>query len=124
MNTMFAVAIFPSIRPEDLAEFKMLAVEMLKSVKNQESVLRYEMFFNEDSTRCVILEEYADPSAVIEHVNRNSRTLDRLVKLGGPIEGSMYPRNGEGDAISQIRVSWESNVHDFFAGFNRGDSSD
>ena len=50
MNNMSAVAIFPSISAENLDEFKMLISQMLLVIKEQESILRYEIFFNQDSS--------------------------------------------------------------------------
>jgi quinol monooxygenase YgiN len=116
MNTMSAVAIFPHIAPENLAEFKKYATEMLKVIQEQESILRYDMFFNNDSTRCVVLEEYSDPAGVIEHVEKNAEILSRLVALGGSIDGSVFPISQEGDALKEIRAGWDTKIHTHFAG--------
>jgi quinol monooxygenase YgiN len=116
MNTMSAVAIFPSIAAENLEEFKSLASEMLKVIQKQDSILRYDMFFNHDSTRCVVLEEYSDPAGVIEHVNKNAEILARLVALGGAIDGSVFPMSQEGEALAEIRAGWDTKIHSYFAG--------
>ena len=116
MNTMSAVAVFPHIPPENLEEFKTLAAQMLKVIQGQESILRYDMFFNVDSTRCVVLEEYSDPSGVIEHVNKNAKILARLVELGGSIDGSVFPSSQAGEALQEIRESWDTKIHKHFAG--------
>jgi quinol monooxygenase YgiN len=116
MNTMSAVAIFPSIAPENLEEFKALAAEMLKVIQKQDSILRYDMFFNHDSTRCVVLEEYSDPAGVIEHVEKNSEILAKLIALGGAIDGSVFPMNQEGEALAEIRAGWDTKIHSHFSG--------
>ena len=116
MSTMSAVAIFPSIAPNDLEEFKELISEMLLVIKRQKSILRYEIFFNADSTRCVVLEEYSDPAGVIEHVNKNAEILARLVALGGAIDGSVFPMSQEGGALAEIRAGWDTKIHSYFAG--------
>jgi quinol monooxygenase YgiN len=113
---MRAIATFPHIAPQNLAEFKSIATEMLRSVEQQESVLRYDMFFNSDSTQCVVLEEFSTPEAVFEHVKKNKVLLDQLVRLGGEIEGSIFPISEEGDALNEIKKSWNSVVHLHFAG--------
>ncbi len=116
MNNMSAVAIFPSISAENLDEFKMLISQMLLVIKEQESILRYEIFFNQDSTRCVILEEYSDPAGVIEHVNKNAAILEKLIALGGAIDGSVFPMSQEGEALAEIRAGWDTKIHKYFAG--------
>ena len=116
MNNMSAVAIFPAIAPENLDEFKKLISQMLLIIKEQKTILRYEIFFNSDSTRCVILEEYSDPAGVIEHVNKNAAILEKLVALGGSIDGSVFPMNQDGDALAEIRAGWDTKIHTYFAG--------
>ena len=113
---MSVVAVFPVIAPENLGEFKKLISQMLLIIKEQKTILRYEIFFNSDSTRCVILEEYSDPAGVIEHVNKNAAILEKLVALGGAIDGSVFPMNQEGDALAEIRAGWDTKIHTYFAG--------
>jgi quinol monooxygenase YgiN len=113
---MSAVAIFPKIASENLEEFKKLISQMLLVIKEQESILRYEIFFNGDSTRCVILEEYSDPAGVIEHVEKNAAILKKLVALGGAIDGSVFPMSQEGEALAEIRAGWDTKIHTYFAG--------
>ena len=116
MNKMSAVAIFPSISPENLDEFKTLLSQMLTVIQKQESILRYDVFFNSDSTRCVVLEEFSDPSGTIEHVNKNREILDKLVALGGAVDGSVFPESQEGAALAEIRAGWDTKIHTYFAG--------
>jgi quinol monooxygenase YgiN len=113
---MRAVATFPYIAPENLAEFKSVASQMLQNIEQQESVLRYDMFFNADSTQCVVLEEFSTPEGVFEHVKKNASLLEQLVKLGGQIEGSVFPINEDGQALSEIKNTWNSKFHTHFAG--------
>jgi quinol monooxygenase YgiN len=113
---MRAVATFTYIAPENLAEFKSVAAQMLKNIQEQESILRYDMFFTQDSTKCVVLEEFSSPEGVLEHVKRNAALLDQLVKLGGNIEGSVFPINEDGPALDQIKNTWDSAFHIHFAG--------
>lgn len=119
MNSMFAVAIFPKINPENLVRFKDLASEMLKAISQQENIIRYDLFFNNDSTQCVVLEEYSEPQGVIDHVNKNAEILAQLVEIGGGISGSVFPTNQKNDALDEIKAGWDTKVHTFFAGKKR-----
>ncbi len=116
MELLRAVAEFPHITPGNLAGFKQKAIQLLENVSKQETVLRYDLFFNADSSRCVILEEYQSPEAVIEHVKTNASLLAELSILGGKIEGSMFPSTQIGAAITEIREHWDSKMHYHFAG--------
>jgi quinol monooxygenase YgiN len=116
---MSAVAIFPKINSKDLAEFKSLLEQMLLVIAQQESITRYDIFFNDNSTRCVVLEEYSDPQGVIDHVNKNSVILEKLVALGGAIDGSVFPMSQDGDALAEIRAGWDTKVHTYFTGKKR-----
>jgi quinol monooxygenase YgiN len=116
MENLMAVAVFPRIAPEHLDQFKAVATEMLENIKKQDSVIRYEIFFNTDRTSCVVLEEYTSPKGVIEHVERNAKFLEELSALGGKIEGSMFPMDNESPEISEIRNTWDSKMHVYFNG--------
>lgn len=116
MELLRAVAEFPQISQSDFEKFKLKALELLEAVSKQDSVLRYDLFFNADNSKCVILEEYQSPEAVIEHVKSNASLLAELSILGGKIEGSMFPSNQDGAAIGEIREHWDSKMHYHFAG--------
>jgi len=118
MNSMQAVAVFPSIAPENLEKFKELAHLMLLEVQKQDSIVRYDLFFNHDMTSCTVLEEYSSPEGVIEHVKKNAALLAELTALGGKIQGSIFPMSQDGSAIAEIRDNWDSEFHIHFAGKN------
>jgi len=119
VKSMFAVALFPHIEPDNLTEFKSIASELLSAVAELPSITRYDIFFNADSTACVVLEEYSEPQGVIDHVNRNGHIVAQLVALGGAIEGSVFPLDQGGSAMQEIGTAWDTKVHTFFAGKNR-----
>ena len=116
MENLKAIAIFPNIPPQNLDEFKRIAHEMLKRVQIQDAVTTYDIFFTSDNSSCVVIEEYKTPDGVIDHVKRNSDLLEQLTRLGGKVEGSMFPRTLEGEAIQQIQNSWDSKMHHYFGG--------
>ncbi len=116
MNSFRAVATFTHISAENLDKFQEVAKKMLIEIQKQESIVRYDMFFTKDQSKCVVLEEYSSPEALIEHVTRNAALLDQLTQLGGKIEGNIFSIGQEGEALEAIKNNWDSNFHSFFAG--------
>ena len=116
METIRAVATFPYIAPENLAAFKEIASKMLLVIKEQESILRYDLFFTVDNTQCVAVEEFTSPAGILEHVAKNRELLDQLTALGGAVSGSVFPMSQEGEALEVIRSSWDSKMYIHFAG--------
>jgi len=116
MNSFRAVATFTHISAENLDKFQEVAKKMLIEIQKQDSIVRYDMFFTKDHSKCVVLEEYSSPEALIEHVTRNAALLDQLTQLGGKIEGNIFSIGQEGDALKEIKNNWDSNFHSFFAG--------
>ncbi len=116
MEKMLAVAVFQKIPAENLETFQQIAQEMLSSIRKLDSIIRYDIFFSDDRTRCTIIEEYVNPAGVFEHVQRHTSYLDQLTKLGGVLEGQMFPYSNDGSELKQIRENWDSEVHIFFDG--------
>lgn len=116
MNTFRAVAVFPQIEPKDFEVFCAIAQQMLLNIQEQESILRYDIFFSHNNTRCTILEEYTDPHAVIEHVEKNAKFLDQLTAIGGKIQGNVFPIGQESSDLEEIRNNWDSTYHLHFLG--------
>ena len=114
--SLYAVAVFPKIEPENLFQFKVVAEEMLRGIQDLESVVRYDIFFSIDNTRCVVLEEYATAAGVFEHVNKHAHFLDELIRLGGRIQGQMFPIEDESKELKTIRENWDSEMHQHFGG--------
>jgi quinol monooxygenase YgiN len=118
MGSFRAVAVFPHIDPSNFEQFCALATQMMQVIQKQESILRYDMFFSDNNTRCTVLEEFATPEGVFEHVKANADLLEQLTALGGKIEGSIFPIDQAGVAINEIRSNWDSKFHNHFLGKN------
>jgi quinol monooxygenase YgiN len=116
MNTFRAVAVFPNIAPHNLEQFCLVAEQLMAKIQEQESTLRYDMFFNQDKTSCTVLEEFTRPEGVFDHVKANSELIGELSLLGGKIEGSVFPMSQDGEAIKEIRDNWDSKYHFHFLG--------
>lgn len=116
MQSFRALATFTHIAPENREKFQEIAQKMLTEVQKQGSIIRYDMFFTKDNSKCVVLEEYSSPEALIEHVTRNADLLDKLTQLGGKIEGNIFSIGHEGEALEEIKNNWDSHFHSYFAG--------
>ena len=116
MNSFRALATFTHIAPENREKFQEVAQKMLIEIQQQDSIVRYDMFFTNDQSKCVVLEEYSSPEALIEHVNRHARFLDQLTQLGGKIEGNIFSIGQKGDALEEIKNNWDAQFHSYFAG--------
>jgi quinol monooxygenase YgiN len=103
MGSFRAVAVFPHIDPSNFEEFCALASQMMQVIRKQDSILSYDMFFSDNNTRCTVLEEFASPEGVFEHVKANAALLEQMTKLGGKIEGNIFPIDQEGVALDEIR---------------------
>jgi quinol monooxygenase YgiN len=51
-----------------LEEYKRLSAEAMEIVKTKDSgTLRYDTYFNDDQSECIVIERYRDSEAAIEH---------------------------------------------------------
>jgi len=91
---------------------------MMDVIRKQDSILSYDMFFSDNNTRCTVLEEYATPEGVFEHVKANAELLNLMSKLGGKIEGNIFPIDQSGIALDDIRDNWDSKFHNHFLSKN------
>jgi quinol monooxygenase YgiN len=49
-------------------EFKRLSAQAMEIVRTKDTgTLRYEIYFNDDQSECIVLERYRDSEALIEH---------------------------------------------------------
>jgi hypothetical protein len=49
-------------------------------------------------------------------VKANAALLEQMTKLGGKIEGNIFPIDQEGAALEEIRSNWDSRFHNYFLG--------
>lgn len=66
-----------------LAEFKALAAECMRTVREKDSgTLQYDWCLNKAQTECVVLEVYRDSEAVLEHIANLGPTMGALLTVG------------------------------------------
>ena len=65
-----------------LEEFKALAAECIRTVREKDSgTLQYDWCLNEAQTECVVLEAYRDSEAVLEHIANLGATLGAILAV-------------------------------------------
>ena len=63
-------------------EFKRLSAQVIDIVRAKDNgTLRYEVYFNDDQSECVVYERYRDSRAVIEHA---THVGDLVAAIFGP----------------------------------------
>ena len=66
-----------------LAEFKALAAECVRTVREKDlGTVQYDWCLNKAQTECVVLEVYRDSEAVLEHIANLGPTMGALLKVG------------------------------------------
>jgi quinol monooxygenase YgiN len=71
-----------AIHDGKLEEFKQVAAECMRSVREKDSgTLQYDWFFNHDETECVVRETYRDSDAILEHVGNMGATFGALLSV-------------------------------------------
>jgi quinol monooxygenase YgiN len=69
-----------TIHEGKLEEFKELAAQCMRSVRERDSgTLQYDWFFNDAHTECVVREAYKDSGAVLEHIANLGPTMGALL---------------------------------------------
>jgi quinol monooxygenase YgiN len=69
-----------TIHEGKLEEFKELAAQCMRSVRERDSgTLQYDWFFSDTQTECVVRETYKDSVAVLEHIANLGATLEAIL---------------------------------------------
>ncbi len=104
----------PRIPSENLDEFKRLAAEALKVTAEDPGVLQYDWFFNEDASKCVVRETYADSDAVLTHLSLVGDLLGKIVEVGGGMEVEVF--GDPSDALLKATEALQPTIYSYFQG--------
>ena len=108
------------IEKDNVERFKKLIREMSEVVEtNEPDTLEYRFYLNEDGTKCLVHETYADSKATLSHNDStasktilpsifNIAQLNRLDVYGNP-----------NDELKKVLVSLNSHAFNLFTGFSR-----
>lgn len=90
MSKIQFTATFPKIPAENLSTFKEIAAQQMVATRTEAGSLQYDWFFNDDETKCIVREAYADSDAVLAHGANVGELLGRLGEVGGVMELEVF----------------------------------
>ena len=108
------------IEKDNVERFKKLIREMSEVVEtNEPDTLEYRFYLNEDGTKCIVHETYADSKATLSHNDSaasktilpsifNTAQLNRLDVYGNP-----------NDELKKVLAGLNSHTFNLFTGFSR-----
>ena len=114
MRQLQVTATIPRIPSENLDEFKRLAAEALKVTAEDPGVLQYDWFFNDDESKCVVRETYADSDAVLTHLDAVGDLLGKIIEVGGGIEIEVF--GDPSDALLKATKALQPTIYSYFQG--------
>ena len=86
-----------------LEEFKRLSAQAMETVKTKDTgTLRYDTYFNNDESECVILEVYRDSQAAIEHAEHLGELSAEALAIVSVVHGELL---GEPSAELRARLA-------------------
>jgi quinol monooxygenase YgiN len=85
-----------------LEEFKRLAAQCMEIVRTKDTgTLKYDTYFNEDQSECIVHERYRDSEALIEHAEHIGDLMEAIVATGS-VSGELL---GEPSAELRARMA-------------------
>jgi quinol monooxygenase YgiN len=99
-----------------LEEFKRLSADAMEIVKTKDTgTLRYDTYFNEDESECVILEIYRDSQAAMEHAEHLAELSAKVLETVSVVHGELLGEPSEnlraklaGSEVPQLFTPYES----------------
>ena len=71
-------------------EFKRLSARAMEIVRTKDSgTLRYDVYFNEDQSECMVLERYRDSDAAIEHATNLGDLFEAVLATVTVVHGEI-----------------------------------
>lgn len=70
-----------SISPGKVDEFKKLAQDAIEFGKTKSNVIGYRWYFNDDKSKCYLLEQYPDSAALLPHLDGVGQILQKLLQV-------------------------------------------
>lgn len=107
-----------AIHDGKLEEFKAVAAECLRTVREEDSgTLQYDWFFSEDESECVVRERYRDSDAVLEHIANLGDTFDALL---GVADLSLEVCGDPSPELMEASEGLDVTVYRYFQGLRGG----
>lgn len=108
------------ISKEKLQEYKKLVQELCKSVEaNEPHTLEYQVYFDEDETRCVVHETYADSEAALFHnyAIASKTILPKIFEIAQINKFEVYGNPSE--KLQRVLSTFNTQKFSVFTGFSR-----
>ena len=108
------------ISQEKLQEYKKLVQELCKVVEaNEPHTLEYQFYFNDDETKCVVYETYANSEAAIVHNDgiASKTILPKIVEISQINRFEVYGNPSE--KLQKVLSSFNAQKFSVFTGFSR-----
>jgi quinol monooxygenase YgiN len=95
MSELVGIARF-KIHEAKLEEFKRLSVEAMEIVKTKDTgTLRYDTYFDDDESECVILEMFRDSQALIDHAQNMDELSAKILAIVPVVHGELLGEPNE-----------------------------
>jgi quinol monooxygenase YgiN len=99
VSELWGIARF-KVHEGKVEEFKRLSAQAMEIVRTKDTgTLRYDTYFNDDESECVVLELYRDPQAAVEHA-------EHLGELSAAVLATVSVVHGEllGEPSAELRA--------------------
>lgn len=118
MNNKATFTIEFSLQEGRQEDFKKIVNEAIAIVEaSEQGALNYQFYFNADESKCYVMEQYSDSSAMMTHLNNVSAVLNEILKISSitrlEIFGSL---SAEACAVAE---SLGAVFYNHYAGFTR-----
>ena len=100
MSELWGIARF-KIREGKLEEFKRLSAQAMEIVRTKDTgTLRYDTYFNDDQSECIVLERYRDSEAAIEHAANLADLSEAVLATVSVVHGEVL-----GEPSAELRAN-------------------
>ena len=90
-----------NIHEGKLEEFKRLSARCMEIVRTKDTgTLRYDTYFNDDQSECIVFERYRDSQALIEHFAHIGGDLMEAIVATGSLSGELL-----GEPSAELRAN-------------------
>jgi len=120
MSENIHIRAFFIIEKDNVEQFKKLIRKMSEVVETSEpDTLEYRFYLNEDGTKCIVHETYADAKATLLHNNNTaSKTiLPRIFNIAQLNRLDVY--GNPDDELKKVLAGLNSQTFNLFTGFRR-----
>ena len=115
MSELVGIARF-KMHEGKLEEFKRLSAEAMEIVKTKDTgTLRYDTYFNDDESECVILEMFRDSQALIDHAQNMDELSAKILAIVTVVHGELLGEPNEeirsrlaGSEVPQLFTPYQS----------------